>query len=167
MQNSLTDNLIFNQSDQTILLSVKAENVDLNIMAAVAKEKNLFPKNEFHITIIGKQTGEALIQKNSDFTLIKNCAEKIDWYFVLKNEFYFIKKVYPDSEIRSTIIQLIDIPSLSVFYQQLNVLTGENFPMPFPHITLFTNSTREENTLRGIGVYSQEDFEKLSPEHLL
>ncbi|MEX0877913.1 MAG: hypothetical protein WDZ40_03585 [Candidatus Spechtbacterales bacterium] len=46
------------------------------------------------------------------------------------------------------------------------MILGLDLEVPLPHITLFTTSTREENQLRGIGVYSKEQFEDLSPEKI-
>lgn len=160
-------NLVFNKTTNTILLSVKKEEVDLDIVKNIAAEKKLLPKEEFHITIIGRETGEILSKVDIKYESIEAIAEEIDWHFTLKKEFYFITKLYLDGEQRSSIIQLVELPSLASFYDQLNQLTRQNFAVPFSHITLFTNSTLKEKELRGIGIYSQKDFENLSPEHLL
>jgi hypothetical protein len=56
------------------------------------------------------------------------------------------------------------IEGLEDFYKKLNAILDTNFLTPLPHITLYTNSTRKEKKLRGIGIYSKEKFEELQPQ---
>ena len=58
------------------------------------------------------------------------------------------------------------LQGLNDFYKQLNILLKETFDEPLPHITLYTTSTREDKRLRGIGIYSQKQLEKLDPQQI-
>ncbi len=155
--------LIFNEDLKTILLGVKSEDVITDAVRKFAVTKNLLEKKEFHITIVGRETGEKLLAENIDFNKIKELVESFEWQFSLNQEFYFITKSYPDEQ-RSSVIEIVQLPDLLGFYEQLNQLTGQNFALPFSHVTLFTNSTKQENQLRGIGIYSEAEMKDLSPE---
>lgn len=163
-------NLIFNEITQTMLLSVEKQVVDLDIVKNFALAENLLPKHEFHVAIIGSETEKVLSKINADSAAIKALAESVDWNFSLKQDFSYITKIYIDQggeEKIESIIQTVDLSGLVEFYRKLNELTGQDFAIPFPHITLYTNSTKEENKLRGIGIYSEADFAKLSRRHLV
>ena len=164
MDNSL--NIIFDDNKKTVLLHIKKEDLDLDIVRNFALAENLFPKQEFHITIIGRETGEILLKENLDFEKIKDLVKGINWNFDLTQEYYYITKQYSENEKRESIIQVVELPELSDFYVKLNGLTGQDFSFPFSHITLYTNSTKEENRLRGIGIYSKAEMEQLSPRVL-
>lgn len=107
---------------------------------------------------------------------IKELADKTDWKFNLRPEFYYIKKEYNESdpsnpgetipETRESIIQMAEVGNLIEFYNQLQKITGLKSYVPIPHVTLFTVSTREDKKKRGIGIYSEEDFKALNPERL-
>ena len=135
----------------------------------IAKQHSLSSKEEFHITIIGTQTGEELnkfspLKKTSQ--IIKELAEKYQWRYSLESGYYLCSKIYPDGEKRQSIIQLITMKDIGDFYKKLNTCLGTHFDTPLAHITLYTSSTKKENNLRGIGIYSQKQFELLRPEKI-
>ncbi len=169
----------------SLLLIINKTLVDCASQAAKAQKLNLIQKNEFHLTVIGSDTGEEILavlnqldpaEKSAKLAAIENLAKDTDWQPVLKQEFFYITKNYNDPdpknpqatipETRRSIIQTADIKELSKFYQQLEKIIGKNFVTPFPHVTLYTNSTRSEKAIRGIGIYSQEDFASLNPEKI-
>ncbi len=155
-------NLIFDENKKTVLLHIKKEDLDLAIVRNFAPAESLFPKQEFHITIIGRETGEIILKENLDFEKIKELVKGTDWNFGLTQEYFYITKQYPENEKRESIIQVVELPGLSDFYIKLNDSTGHNFSFPFPHVTLYTSSTKEENRFRGIGIYSKAEMEHLS-----
>lgn len=74
-----------------------------------------------------------------------------NWEITLENEFYYIEKEYlenEEKETRKSIIQKVKMSNLENFYNLLNNLLRSDFKIPFPHITLFTNSTRIDKKLR-------------------
>ena len=69
-------------------------------------------------------------------------------------------------EKRRSIVQLVTMPDLAPFYAKLNRLLDSHFDLPFPHITLFATSTREDKRLRGIGIYSEAQFHTTHPQEI-
>ena len=160
-------------------------NLDVKI---IAEQMGLLGKSEFHITIIGSDTGNQIL--NSIGILgeekLKKQLKKIDklfkshtWKVSLGKEFFYLKQKYErldlqdflssslEFEIRESVVQLAEINHLEDFYLKLNHLLDTNFETPLPHVTLFTNSTMAEKKLRGIGIYSRKQFEELYPEKLV
>ena len=147
---------------------------------AVARSEGLSQKPQCHITILGTAIGEAIKEKlrtkSPDehevvFDRIETLSRETDWSFSPKAEYYTVSKTYPESETgesdeRKSIIQLVNMSGAASFYTKLNELLGTSFDAPFPHITLFTTSTREDKKLRGIGIISEEDFRTLSPKRI-
>lgn len=162
----LKSNLNFNKEKITLLLNIEGDDLTNDKLKYKAQEKNLLPKKEFHFTLIGRATGVILKTIPNSVSKIEEIYKKFNWNFETRDEFYFIKKQYSEEEKRSSIIQLIEIPNLEEFYNDLNNTLKTNFAVSFPHITLFTNSTKEENNLLGIGIYSKEEFGSLNPEKI-
>src|SRR3989344_1196592 len=173
---NLQPGLFFDREKVTLLLNINAQGSAFHDVEKVAKQKGLSRKREFHITLIGSATGEAIIEKisGSDYKInektlskIQELSKKFNWEFSFQKEYYFISKSYSEpgqeNERRQSIIQAIELPNLIVFYKKLNQRLGTNFDTPFPHITLFTNSTRKDKKLWGIGLYSEKEFYSLKP----
>lgn len=161
----MQNNLKFNKEKMTLILEVKLDESILDNLNDEASKKGLNKKEEFHTTLIGYSTGQKIISIGRDNidSIIENIYQEFKWQFSPKNEFYYIEKDYPENEKRRSIIQVIDLPELPVFYKKMNETLGTNFEIPFPHTTLFTNSTNEENRYKGIGIYSKEEFNLLKP----
>jgi|SRR3989344_6721116 len=163
--------LIFNEEEFCLLLDVIQEESTLHDLEKIAKQKKLLRKKEFHITLIGKKTGEALLEKAMNSSKIaseiQELVNNLDWKYFLQKEYYFISKKYSEpnqeKEERQSIIQIVRLPDLVPFYKKLNQMFGTKIKVPFPHLTLFTNSTNKEKKLRGIGIYSEKEFYDLKP----
>lgn len=167
----------FNRDNATLLLDVVPESVSFESLREIAVKEGLSQKTEFHITLIGRETGEIIVEKLSglppeerDILLlrIEDLAKSFTWSHTFSSEYYLISKEYEGKdgegvETRKSIIQTLLLPDLEAFYSQLNHLLGTAFNIPFPHITLFTTSTNEETKLRGIGIYSEEQLKTLNP----
>src|SRR3989344_8516872 len=176
VKGKLRPDLIFNKEKVTLLLAVNVEESAFHDVEKAAKQKRLLKKEEFHITIIGKETGETIIEKIKNTSPAKQedilsksqeASGSFNWDYSFQKKYYFISKKYvepgQEKEERQSIIQLVTLPYLVPFYKRLNQFLGTNFDIPFPHITLFTNSTREDKKLRGIGLYSEKEFHALNP----
>jgi uncharacterized protein YggU (UPF0235/DUF167 family) len=61
---------------------------------------------------------------------------------------------------------MIDVPDLVDYYRELNMLLNTKFETPIPHVTLYSGSTRPDKMLRGIGVYSKKDLEKMGAKKI-
>lgn len=162
--------LDLNAQTATFLLRIDPELVNVDSVQDVADKKGLSEKDEFHITIIGSKTAEQILE-SSEFSheetvsFIEKPSKQFQWSFEFVSEYYFISKKYEEyNEARESIIQLIDLSELKDFYVELNEYFGTSFDTPFPHLTLFTSSTKPENNLRGIGIYSEQQFRELNLE---
>lgn len=175
-------NLIINTSEENgFLLNLKELVSAPKNIKKIAKEKELIKKTEQHITIIESKTIDILLEKlkafpaeEKDFSRLEELAKKIEWSYIAKPKFFYITKEYdyPNpkkpkevlKEKRESIIQMIDLVGLKELYNELSKILSEKLNLPFPHITLYTNSTRDEKKTRGIGIYSYSDFKQLKPE---
>lgn len=173
------DYLDFSRETATLLLNVIPEDSSFNAVARIAQKEGLFMKEEFHITLIGRETGESILHHAADLppeerelllTKIERIIQNLSWTYTFLPEYYSILKEHTENsqvtEVRKSIIQTIRLPNLQIFYDTLNELLGTNFATPLPHVTLFTTSTNQEMRLRGIGIYSAEQFNTLNPERI-
>lgn len=173
----VTKNLSFDRDKATLLLDITLESLPFDSLRKLIEKEGLFQKNEFHITIIGSESGEVILEKISELSLeeqdkllsrIENLSKSFDWYYNFLPDYYFISKDYREEgseavETRKSIIQVLELPDLKLFYEQLNDLLGTEFSIPFAHVTLYTTSTNKETKLRGIGIYSAEQLQTLNP----
>lgn len=176
---------VFYPEKATLLLNIDNHIPNLDFKRAEAQQLGLTAKEEFHFTIIGSDTGEEILelaenldeQARTELTnKIRELNESTTWEVALKNDFYYIQKEYNDPdpnnpevtipEKRQSIIQMAKINGLEEFYKKLNSLLGKQFATPLPHITLYTTSTREDKKLRGIGIYSEGQFQELGPKKI-
>ena len=173
---------IFNQETGTLLLNIDSSIPNLELKKAEAIKLGLSKKEEFHFTIIGSATGDKIlksleglseVEKKKILDEINKLLELTNWKITLKPAIYHVQKEYNDnktdesgsiiSEKRQSIVQIANIEGLNEFYKNLNLLLQQQFDIPFPHLTLYTTSTREDKMLRGIGIYSKIQFEDLNP----
>lgn len=173
----------FFPEDVTLVIGVSPELVAIDKVSQDAIHRNLNQKSEFHVTIIGSQTGEEILlamqnldpqEKNKVVESIEALAKQYAWEILFKPDFYYLKKQYEKIdaegnayiETRQSIIQIAECEDLEPFYQQFNALMGTQFELPFLHTTLYTTSTDDTKRLRGIGIYSESDFTSLNPQKL-
>ncbi len=176
----------FNRETANCLLELPKDDFGTEAVRHVAEERSLIEKDELHITVIGSETGRELMQildalpekeRVARLAALDALIQQTDWSFIETEEYYYLKKEYaepdpatPNSalhETRKSIIRIVEFQGLEQFYASLNALFGTSFNTPPAHITLFTNSTREDKKLRGIGLYSWDEFHSLHPERLL
>ena len=142
------------------------------VIESIAKNRGLNIKNEFHCTIIGRETGEhirtvlAVLSKEEQknkILEIKNLCEKYSWKCTFLQEYYVVSKEYTQEDKRESIVQMVELFDIKNFYFDLNSALGTDFKVPLPHITLDTKSSQEDKNLRGVGIYSEEQFHSLNP----
>ena len=142
----------------------------------------LLEKDTFHLTIIGSRVSSILLQsldndkREKILATILQLFLSIAWNMAVTDEFYYIESDFhePDPrdptvrlpEKRKSLIQMVELEGLDVFYRQLNLLFHTSFEMPVPHITLWTHSTWEDKKLYGIGLYSRREFEDMNPRRV-
>lgn len=165
-------NIHFDRRKNTLLLSLDASDLDLVSFEKLRDSEKLLEKKEFHVTVLGYKAGGEIakeLQGRADREQvtkeIENLAQSTKWHLETKPEYYIISKKYGEEERRSC-IQIIELAGLEGFYEKLNEILGTDFELPFPHVTVLTNSTVESNRLAGIGLSSREDFEKCSPRRV-
>jgi hypothetical protein len=148
--------LEFYPKKQTLLLKVIGPQIPKEIFQY--GEKNyFFKKKEFHITLVGNQTGllllDAIVRKNLSETDLINFTDKYKWKYVLNTEMYHIQKIYED-HTRDSLVQIIQLPELISFYEDIMKYYGIKLLVPFPHITFYAKG----DVNQGIGIYSEKDF---------
>lgn len=157
---------------ETLTLVLDIENVSISeALKSAALWYNLLQKEDYHITIIWTKVAKKIIrytQRLHDSSrkifmdILHKLMKKYEFQVSLGDEVYYIEKSY-DNWHRFSIIQLALVDNLKEFYADLSILLWEQIELPFPHITLFTNSTNPEKKFRGIGIYSQKEFEDMNP----
>lgn len=114
--------------------------------------ENYQRKDELHITVIGSKTGIILSDKINQATSVNDSLRKIfegiDWHYEKTGPVHFLSRT-DKGTVKKSIILLLDMPGITVFYQQAKTqgLIDVDIPIPPPHITLYTR-----NIPLGIGV---------------
>lgn len=176
----MSKKVFFNEDYGAILEGIDVNEFGFDKVEGLAKDNGLVKKSEFHITIIGKDTGSKIHdvlsklskeEKEKKFEELSKLLNSFYWNFSVRSEIYFVTKSYPENkdeegnfETRKSIIQLVDLPDLEPFYKKFNELLSETFDVPDPpHVTLFSYSNFKENMQRGVGIYSKDNFWSLDP----
>lgn len=148
--------LEFCPEKQTLLLKLKEVSIP-KILFEFAEKNELIKKDEFHITLVGNQTGEEIksIADDIDKNKLLTIAKDINWDFKLLDNYYYMQKEY-ENHIRNSIIQPIELEGLNYFYQLIEKYYDKKFDVPYPHITYFAKGDKNQ----GIGIYSEKDFFK-------
>lgn len=169
----------FNTTEITAVIDVWKNNIDFVFCQSLSKKYDLLIKPNFHITIIGSSTGKKILELIANFwenekeviiSRIRNLFIQTKWSIELVEEFYYIEKYYHEEwlpeEKRESIIQLAIIKELEQFYSELNNILDTEFYLPIQHVTLLTNSTREDKKSRWIWIYCKKDFDNFNPKRI-
>ena len=132
------------------------------------------PKDELHITVIGKQHGKALIDRiaqSADIeAVIGRAFEAIDWQFNTTGPVHVLSRLKEETGseeagtvLEKTIIIRLDMPGMAFFYDGLKDqgLIPNDLPTPPPHVTLYSR-----NCPGGIGLPDDSVLNELSCETL-
>jgi hypothetical protein len=147
----------------TVPLS-RAPFIEGELVQRKIQELGLLVKPEVHITLIGNATGAAL----SGF---KNRVRKLihqkypTWDIQPTAAFYRVAKDYPEgkspAQRRTSLVQECEVPKLVELYDDLSNIADTAFQVPYPHVTLASNSTHKRDRHVGIGIYSRADLKTL------
>lgn len=125
------------------------------------------PKEEVHITLIGKDLGAQLdiaMQKNPEKeALIASIIDQADWSFDNRNRMYHIQKEKQIADgfgklataTAESIVVLVDVPALGSLYDTISTALGETHGLPLAHVTLYTRVDPQ-----GIGLPNQAAFDQ-------
>jgi hypothetical protein len=157
--------LSFYEEKLTLLLNIKKEDIDWKKYQSVSK--GFEQKSEFHITLIGNYGGRKIKNAINTFNLYYqyNAVEKIralaygtNWSYSFLNLAHKMSKDYSVTDKRESIIQIVEVPGLVKFYNDLNEMLNIHLEYPLEHVTLFTRGTDPEKSKMGIGINSEIDF---------
>ena len=124
------------------------------------------PKQEIHVTLIGKQLGALILEKMIvDHTIeekLKTMFDGIDWSYRPIEQGHLLERT-TGKVAQKSIILLLEMPGVDEFYDQLRYqgLIEPGVLTPPPHVTLYTR-----NCLRGIGIKNNDDLNRLSVKTL-
>lgn len=172
----------FDEEKFTLLLHIDEEAINFGDVSEIAAQNRFEKKDEFHITVIGFKNGmtirEALdklpkSEKQMALQQVRSLIARIDWSFTLLPQKYHLTKDYTfrtgavaTTEHRESYIQMVSMPDMMIFYNELNGILGMHLEPPPPHLTLYTRGDNPERAKAGIGINSQEEFLKLNPKPL-
>jgi hypothetical protein len=153
----------------SLILPIPREVVGLDDRQVRFQGKVFDPKGEPHITLVGKSTGRRLLEaRAADPTLenrLRQVIEGVDWSYRLTNAYYHLAEERPRGGAGQTtlripaesIIQMVELPGLTAFYQHLNEwLLADPLPLPPAHVTLYTYAWPF-----GIGLRDADEFANL------
>ena len=149
-----------------LLLKVEGANISIPRSIKLFADQNDFkPKDEFHVTVLGKRTQEMLAAEGVADIATSLLEDVTCWSFATKDEFLLLRNVEIDDNggqiIEESIIQPVAILELDDLYDDIRQATGLDVPTPPAHITLFT-----KNADRGIGIYSGAQLAKYTIKRL-
>jgi len=165
----------------TVLIEVPPQFFGLTKSPVDIEGERYSAKHELHITLIGSKLGSLLLEKISQEninqekvrqemtdkgltseTLLRNIFQNLDWSYEKTGPVHILSRS-KKGMIQQSIIMLIEMPAIAVFYQQLKShgLIASETPVPPAHVTLYTR-----NCPSGIGVPNQRVLDILSTKTL-
>lgn len=125
------------------------------------------PKEEVHVTLVGKGLGvqlEMAMRENHQIAaLIASVIDETDWSFLDRNRMYQLRKdkeIAGDDGVLSmvtaeSIIAMVDVPGIASLYDAISTVFGETYEPPPAHVTLYTRIDPQ-----GIGLPNQAAFDQ-------
>ena len=155
----------------TLVISVDRHEFGIGPEPVKHAGKLFLPKQEAHITVFGSTLGNRLSQQfDHDRGIerkVRRAFEDIDWRYEKTNDLrHLVRQQTNDSDVEESIIMLIRMGGMTLFYKRLMALglIPADHPVPPAHVTLYTHHCDP-----GIGVHSDEELTELSRgtiEHL-
>lgn len=187
--------------DKTFIILVGTESIE-ELPTQITIDGKIFNrKNKLHITVVGYPKGKVfkkIFAHVPEFeTQVNALIQRCDWSYTLQNEYFHITQnihiprefLEPGQEVmeggseekplvhRESVVQLIDIPGVKIFFEELQNLVeaaiashpelkNEEIPVaklyefPKPHITIYAHNGS------GIGINSEQEWEQLHPTPL-
>lgn len=148
----------------TLVISVDRHGFGIGQEPVNYAGKQFQPKQEAHITVLGSTLGSRLSQQfdhDSGIELkVRQAFEDIDWHYKKTSDLHhLVRQQTSDSDVEESIIMMIRMDGMTVFYQYLMALglISADYPVPPAHVTLYTR-----NCDRGIGVHSDAELTELT-----
>lgn len=158
----------------TLLIPLNKEDFELSDEKVEFLGLVFEPKEEVHITVIGRDLGQILEEAaRSDPVIesqIKQAIKKTDWSYKKRHKMYHVskdKKVVDsqrDIEVVHTesIILMVEVVGIEHFYEKLGRIVGMELEVPPTHVTLYTYGDSF-----GIGLPNQAAFEEFVTREVL
>lgn len=164
----------FNEK-KTVIIPLEKGAFDISGSPIIIQSRLFKPKDELHITLIGKKLGGSLQQEISRDPEIEKqldlAFQDIDWSFEQTGPVHILSrtkeiknnKVVGITVNQESIILILGMPGIAAFYDYLKTqnLIESDQQVPPPHVTLYTR-----NCPSGIGVSSSELLDNLSKKIL-
>lgn len=146
----------FDRATGSLLLRLCKGDVGLGERAIIYQGKRFEPKDEVHVTIIGSDLREELLDSAGSEKLDEVAAliDETDWHYVLDDSWRHV--VRGGDEPAESIIRMVEVPALAEFYSRLEAITGLTIPPRPVHVTLYTRGDHG-----GIGIATWEQFDEL------
>ncbi len=146
-----------------------------------AKEKGLYEKTECHVSLVVEKSAvkirQGLLNVDNPDEVKKEILDlfnTLTFEYTLSDTYSYQEKTYTRQElderglqeesphIRKSIVQVVEMPDMDVFYNKVSQLLNFDIEIPIPHTTIFAWSDYEKKKDRGIGISSKADFEMYS-----
>jgi hypothetical protein len=150
-----------NSEDGTFLLDVPINTFDVpGWLVVKAKHEGFKAKLEYHVTVIGLDLAMMIRECNFEDEVC-SLINTFSWTFKTLDRYIELAKDDDNNIHRQSIICMVEVPELNVFFKKLEDLTKFVINRPPAHITLFT-----KNYDRGIGLYSADDLNQYKVKEL-
>jgi hypothetical protein len=146
----------FDPQEGFFLVQIDMERYGFKPQAVEYNGQTFEPKDELHITILSQGAAEAAVRyiKSSPEAedTLRRLIERTDWSYRKLGRYFHVRRE-PGVE---SIIELVEVPALPGFFEQLSFLTGQELALPPAHVTLYVVGDK-----KGIGIPDQEAFQRL------
>ncbi len=148
----------------TLVISVDRHEFGIGVEPVNYAGKLFLPKQEAHITVLGSTLGSRLSQQfDHDSGIerkVRQDFEDIDWRYEKTSDLrHLVRQQTNDGDVEESIIMLVRMDGMTVFYKRLTALglIPADHPVPPAHVTLYTH-----NSDPGIGVHSDAELAELT-----
>jgi len=164
----------FDEGLGTLLIHLNKEDIGLSDERVQFHDKVFEPKEEVHITIIGKSLGRQLKEAGEEDPLIgsqiRQAIAETDWSYKVTDKMYHVSKDKqkrgPQGDLQfvhaESIILMVDVVGIQNFYEKLDRIIQMELEAPPTHITLYTYGDPV-----GIGLASQAEFREFVTREVL
>lgn len=158
-------------------LFIEKPNIPKRIVAE-AEQRGLFEKPEYHVSVVVEKTAVCILEALKNMSDGQDVRKKIvdlfdefDFKYDLTDTYSLQEKTYSREELdlrglvdepvhtRRSIIQMVHMPDIDLFFKEISRLLNIKMDVPIPHVTIFAWSDYDKKKNRGIGISSQKDFE--------
>lgn len=150
-----------NSENGSFLLDVPVNIVDVpSWLMEKAKHEGFKAKLEYHVTVIGLDLASMITESGLEDE-VRSLIDSFSWTLKITDNYIELAKDDDNNIHRQSIICIVEVPELNLFFKILEELTEFVIDRPPAHITLFT-----KNYDRGIGLYSVNDLNRFKVKEL-